>query len=157
MCFAPTTILQNTATIIQSLSLLQQVSRLPTTFFNMHKKCMRQVLDPLWGTASAMTTVTKKMTQMPQQYRPNLKGKGWVHVKDAEADMKKVHEVWEMQKKALSDSTIPGRHTWLGYRRAIVRPPSLTSLSSIKALATSPSSSPMIRDKRSLPNIFQFI
>ena len=43
---------------------------------------------------------------MPQQYHPNLKGKGWVCVEDAEADAEEVNKVWEMQKKALLDSTI---------------------------------------------------
>ena len=56
----------------------------------MHKKCMKPAADPLWGTALVMTTATKKMTQMPRQYHPNLKGKGWVCVEDAEADMEEV-------------------------------------------------------------------
>ena len=97
------------------------------------------------------------MTQMPQQYCPNLKGMGWVRVVDAEADAEEVNKVWEMQKKALLDSTILGKHTWSGCRQAVVRLPSPASLSSVKALATSPSSLPTIRDKTSLPNIFQSI
>ena len=63
-----------------------------------------------------MKTETKKMTQMPQQYCLNLKGMGWVHVVDAEADAEEVNKVWEMQKKALLDSTILGKHTWSGCR-----------------------------------------
>ena len=156
MCFAPTTILQNTAMITQSLSLLQQATGLLTKFSNMHKKHMRQASDPLWGTVSATTTATKKTTKMPQQYCPNLKGKEWVHVEDVEADTEEVDEVWEMQKKALSDSTILGRHIQSGCRWAIVCLPSLASSSSIKAPATSPSSFPTIRDKTSLPSIFQY-
>ena len=30
---------------------------------------------------------------MPQKYRPNLRGKGWVRVEDTEEDMKEVDKV----------------------------------------------------------------
>ena len=30
---------------------------------------------------------------MPQKYRPNLRGKGWVHVEDTEEDMEEVNKV----------------------------------------------------------------
>ena len=43
-------------------------------------------------------------------------------MEDAEADAEEVNEVWEMQKRALSDSITPGRRTWLEYRQAVVRP-----------------------------------
>ena len=86
---------------------------------------------------------------------PQLQGQGVVCMVDAEKDTKKVDEVWEMQKKALSDSTILGKHTWLEYKWAAVHLPSLASSSSIKAPHTSPSPSPLTRDKGSLPSIFQ--
>ena len=148
-CFVTTTVPQNivmATNITQSLSLLQRASSLSATSSTTYKRPKKEVLDPPSGTPSTTMTATKKTTQMPQKYRPNLRGKGWVHMEDNEADTKEVDEVWEMQKKALSDSTILGKQTQLGYRQAAVRLPSLTSLSSIKALRTSPSPSPTTRD-----------
>ena len=82
-----------TTNITQSLSLLRQVSTLPATSSNMCKRPTKWVLDPLLGTASAMMTVTKRTTQMPQQYHPNLKGKGWVLVTDTEVDKGEIDKV----------------------------------------------------------------
>ena len=69
---------------------------------------------------------------MPQQYRPNLKGKGWVHEADNGAEKERMDDVWEMQKKALLDCTTPGRHTWSGYKQAVVHLPSSASSSSTR-------------------------
>ena len=159
-CFAPTTVSQNiviTTNTILSLFLLRQASRFPTTFSNMHKRPTKQVLDPLLGTPSVVMTATTRMAQMPQQYCPNLKGKGWVHEVDAEAGEEEVNKICGRcrRKKALLGSTTLGKHTWLAFKRAVVCPPSLASSSSIKALGTFPSSSPMTRDKMSLPSMFQ--
>ena len=89
---------------------------------------------------------------MLQKYHPNLRGKGWVRVEDAEKDTEEEDEVWEMQKRALSDSITLGKHTGLRYRQVAVHLPSLTSLRSIKAPHTSPSPSPTTRDGKSPPN-----
>ena len=52
---------------------------------------------------------TKKTTKMPSKYRAYTKmPKGW---KMEEVEDDEVEEVWDKQKKALSDSTIPGRLT----------------------------------------------
>ena len=149
-CFAPTTVPQNTVTtttITQSLFPLWKASTLSATSFSKHKGPTKWVLDPSRGTPLLATTATKKTTQMPQKYHPNLKGKGWVRVVDTEGDKKEVDKVWEMQKRILLDSTTLGKRTQSGYRQAAVRHPSLISLSSIKALRTSPSPSPTTRDK----------
>ena len=90
---------------------------------------------------------------MLQKYRLNLKGKEWVCIADTEEDAEEVDKVWEMQKKALLDSTTLGKRTRLGYRQATVHLPSLASSSSIKALCTTPFSSPTTRDERSLPSM----
>ena len=157
-CFALTTVPQNTVTstnIIQSLFLLQRASTLSATSSSTYKKPRREVLDLPSGTPSTLTTATKKTTQMLQKYHPNLRGKRWVRVEDAEKDTEDGDEVWEMQTRALSDSTTLGKHTRLGYRQATVHLPSLASLSSIKAPRTSPSPSPTTRDRKSPPNISQ--
>ena len=61
-----------------------------------------------------MSTWPKKMMKMPRKYHKYAKlPKGWVM---AEVEDNKVEEVWAKQKKALSDSTIPGRLTWLASR-----------------------------------------
>ena len=144
-----------TTNITQSLSLLQRASTLSATSSNTCTKPRSKVSDPLSGTPLTTTTATKKTTRMLQKYRPNLKGKGWVHVDVAEEDVEEVDEVWEMQKKALLDSPTLGKRTRSGYRQATVRLPSPASSSSIKALRTSPSTSPTTRDERSLPCISQ--
>ena len=55
------------------------------------------------------TTKTRKTTKMPHKYRAYAKmPKGW---KMEEVVDDEVEEVWERQKKALSDSTTPGRRT----------------------------------------------
>ena len=56
-----------------------------------------------------MSTWTKKTTKMPHKYRQHAKiPKGWAM---AEVVDDEVEEVWAKQKKALSDSTTPGRLT----------------------------------------------
>ena len=120
-CFAPTAVSQNTVTttnITQSLSLLWRASTLhypqrppaPTrnprgrfwTHHQVHPRQQRQRQS--------------RTSQMPQKYRPNLRGKGWVCVEDAEEDAEEVDKVWEMQKRALLDSTTLGKRTWSEYR-----------------------------------------
>ena len=151
-----TTVPQNTVTttnITQSLSLLWRASTLSATSSSTYKRPKREVLDLSSGTPSTMMTATKRTTRMPQKYRPNLRGKGWVRVEDTEEDAEEVDEVWEMQKRALLDSTTLGKRTQSEYRWAAVRLPSPASSSSIKALRTSLSPSPMTRDGKSPPNI----
>ena len=59
--------------------------------------------------AGTMSTPKKKTTKMPRKYHQYAKmPKGW---KMEEVVDDKVEEVWERQKKALSDSTTPGRLT----------------------------------------------
>ena len=95
-CFAPTIVLQNivtTTNITQSLSLLQRASTLSATSSNTYTRPRSTISDPLSGIPSTTTTATKKMTQMPQEYCLNLKGKGWVRVDTAEKDAEEVNEV----------------------------------------------------------------
>ena len=60
------------------------------------------------GTVS-MTKKIKKTMKMPRKYREYAKmPKGW---KMEEVEDDEVEEVWDWQKEALSDYTIPGRLT----------------------------------------------
>ena len=74
---------------------------------------MGMLLTPqmMLRSVGTMSTLTKKTTKMLHKYREYAKLlKGWVimPVEDNE-----VEKVWQQQKKALSDSIIPGLHTWL--------------------------------------------
>ena len=67
-------------------------------------------LSTPWDISAGTTsTRTKKTTKMPRKYRQYAKmPKGW---KMEEVVDNEVEEVWEKQKKALSDSTTHGRLT----------------------------------------------
>ena len=95
-CFAPTDVPQNivmTTNIIQSLSLLRRASTLSAMSSNTCTRPRSKVSNPLSGIPSMTTTATKKTTRMPQEYRPNLRGKGWVREDVAEEDAEEVDEV----------------------------------------------------------------
>src|SRR3984885_6208698 len=75
--------------------------------------------------ATLSTTMTKiqKTTKMPRQFREYARlPKGW---KMAPVEDDEVEEVWQQQKRDLSDSTIPGRLPRSASRRKEVSPPSL--------------------------------